>query len=225
MGIKVISFNWVVDTDEQVSQINIDNKEFGAKGAQWLVDKLEGKGKIICLNGKPGNTVNDERWEGAKSVFDKYSDIEIVGVSDADWDYAKGKAAVESLLSANDVIDGVWSQGGAMTQGSIDAFVANERPLVPMVGEANNGVLKSWKKYMNVDDFDSICLSNPSCISAYSLDALVNALDGKEIDPKITLPIQSVTVDNIDEYYREDLPDSFWVFTHLNEENLKAIYQ
>ena len=36
------------------------------------------------------------------------------------------------------------SQGGAMTQGAIDAFIAAGRDLVPMTSEGNNGALKAW---------------------------------------------------------------------------------
>ena len=70
--------------------------------------------------------------------------IEVLGSANASWDYAQGKAAVESMLSAYPEIDGVWSQGGAMTQGAIDAFIAAGRDLVPMTSEGNNGALKAW---------------------------------------------------------------------------------
>ena len=53
-GIKVVSFDNVVDTDEQVATVGIDETEFGRIGAEWLAEKLDGKGKIIVLNGIAG---------------------------------------------------------------------------------------------------------------------------------------------------------------------------
>lgn len=42
-GIKVVSFDNVVDTDEQVATVGIDETEFGRIGAEWLAEKLDGK--------------------------------------------------------------------------------------------------------------------------------------------------------------------------------------
>lgn len=134
-GIKVVSFDNVVDTDEQVATVGIDETEFGRIGAEWLAEKLDGKGKIIVLNGIVGAATDSLRWGGAEEVFKNYPDIEVLGSANASWDYAQGKAAVESMLSAYPEIDGVWSQGGAMTQGAIDAFIAAGRDLVPMTSE------------------------------------------------------------------------------------------
>lgn len=99
-GIKVVSFDNVVETDEQVATVGIDEKEFGRIGAEWLVDKLEGKGKIVVLNGIAGTATDSLRWGGAEEVFKQYPDIEILGSANASWDYAQGKAAMESMLSA-----------------------------------------------------------------------------------------------------------------------------
>lgn len=209
-GIKVVSWNMLVDTDNVTSKVYQSDKEFGRVGAEFLVDKLGGVGKIIVLNGTAGNTVNAGRWEGAEEVFKQYPGIEIVGTSYCDWEYGKGKAAVESLLSANPVIDGVWSQGGAMTQGAIDAFVAAGRPLVPMAGEAGNGFLRTWKQYIGVDKFDSVAPIYPPTMVLTALDTLIAALNGEQVEKVIEIPCNVITADTIDQYYRPDLSDAFW---------------
>ena len=68
-GIKVVSFDNVVDTDEQVATVGIDETEFGRIGAEWLAEKLDGKGKIIVLNGIAGAATDSLRWGGAEEVF------------------------------------------------------------------------------------------------------------------------------------------------------------
>ena len=141
--------------------VTVDDVAFGKTGAEWLVKQLGGKGNIIALNGIAGISVSDDRFEGAKEVFDANPDIKIVGAVDASWDYAQGKQAVSNLLAANPQIDGVWSQGGAMTLGAIDAFEAAQRPLVPMTGEDNNGYLKRWQSLKD-KGFVSIATSKPT---------------------------------------------------------------
>ena len=143
-------------TDKYAATLLQDDEEFGAIGAQFLADKLKGKGNIIVLDGMDGITVAVGRWAGAKKVFDKYPGIKILGKTFADWDYAKGKTASENFLAAFPQIDGVWASGGDMTRGAIEAFVEAGRPLVPMFGEDSNGFLKLWKKYKGQGKFDAI---------------------------------------------------------------------
>ncbi|MCL2322323.1 MAG: ABC transporter substrate-binding protein [Oscillospiraceae bacterium] len=222
-GIKVVSFDNAVSTDKITAKVNIDDNQFGATGAQWLADKLNGKGNIVVLNGISGTDVNNNRWNGAKSVLDKYPDIKILGDANADWDYAKGKAAVENFLSAYPTIDGVYSQGGAMTQAALDAFIAAGRPLVPMAGEANNGLLKEWKANAS-KGFDSIAPCEPTYLSAYALDVAVQALQGQSVQLNTVATLPVIDSNNLDQYIRTDLPDSFWNFTWLSADQIAQLY-
>ena len=223
-GIKVVSFDNVVETDEQVATVGIDEKEFGRIGAEWLVDKLDGKGKIVVLNGIAGTATDSLRWGGAEEVFKQYPDIEILGSAHASWDYAQGKAAMESMLSAYPEIDGVWSQGGAMTQGAIDAFIAAGRDLVPMTSEGNNGAIRAWIE--NKDKgLSCIAPSNPTYTSAEALRVVIKALNGEDIPGNVVMDIETVTEENVDQYYRSDMPDSFWVLTELDDATLQKLYK
>ena len=223
-GIKVVSFDNVVETDEQVATVGIDEKEFGRIGAEWLVDKLDGKGKIVVLNGIAGTATDSLRWGGAEEVFKQYPDIEILGSANASWDYAQGKAAMESMLSAYPEIDGVWSQGGAMTQGAIDAFIAAGRDLVPMTSEGNNGAIRAWIENQD-KGLSCIAPSNPTYTSAEALRVVIKALNGEDIPGNVVMDIETVTEENVDQYYRSDMPDSFWVLTELDDATLQKLYK
>jgi ribose transport system substrate-binding protein len=131
---------------------------------------------------------------------------------------------MQSLLAAHRKIDGVYSQGGAMTQAAIDAFVEAGRPLVPMVGESNNGFLKAWKKYRSAG-FTSIAPASPTYISAWALEAAIKALNGEKIEPHIQVEIVAITEDMLNDYVREDLPDSYWCENNLSKEQIQAIFK
>lgn len=220
MGIPVV-LGGPVTMDKFSSMVMIDNVEFGRKGAEWLVEVLNGKGKIIMLNGIEG--VDIERPFGAKEVFMKYPGIKILTEVSADWDYAKGKMAVENLLGAYPEIDGVWSSGGAMTRGAIEAFVEAGRPLVPMVGEDNNGYLKTWKEYKD-QGYKGIGLSCPTYIYSYQVKIALEALMGLPIYKYVNIPVPTITEDTLDKYVRPDLPDSFWANTRLPDEEIRKIF-
>ena len=222
-GIVVILNAAKISTNQYTSLVTVDDSEFGKVGAEWLAKKLNGTGKIIALNGIPGISVSEERFQGAKEVFAKYPGIEIVGAAAADWDYAKAKTAMSDLLQANPTIDGVWSQGGAMTLGAIEAFQAANRPLVPMTGEDNNGFLKVWAK-LKPQGFESVAVSKPTWLAAMSLDVALDALSGKTVQKDNVLPPPIITNDNLDKFVKPDLPDSFWTQTRLNDQQILKIF-
>jgi len=222
-GIVVVSFDNYVTTDNVTAKVGIDEVEFGRCGAQWLADKLGGKGNIVLLNGIAGSAVDEMRYKGAMEVFDNYPNIKILGEAYGGWDYDEAKSAVEGFLKTYPQIDGVWSQGGAMTQAALDAFKAAERPLVPMSGEANNGLLKAWKE--NLDNgFDSIAPCSPTSMSADALNTAIAALKGEKVELNTIISLPVITSENLDEYVRMDLPDSFWNFTILTPEQINALY-
>lgn len=222
-GIVVIDFDNNLETDNITAHVKVDEEEFGRIGMQFLAEALDGKGKIVTLNHAAGMPTNDARHRGAESVLENYPDIEIIGEAYAESDYAKGKAAMESFLSAHPDIDGVWSQGGAMTQGAIDAFLAAGRDLVPMSGEGNNGFLRVWNE--NLDNgFTSIAPSFTTASSAIALQTAVSALNGEEVPAEVMIDLDVVTQDTLADYYNPELPDSYWVINSLNEESIEALY-
>jgi len=223
-GIKVISFDNYVTTDKITAKVGIDEVAFGTTGAQWLADQLGGRGNIIVLNGIAGSGVDEMRNRGAMNVFSKYPNIRILGDAYAGWDYADAKRAMEGFLSAYPQIDGVWSQGGAMTQAALDAFKAAGRRLVPMSGEANNGLLKAWKENIGTG-FDSIAPCSPTFMSADALNTAIDALDGKPVALNTIISLPVITTADLDKYVRMDLPDSFWNFTILSPEQINALYK
>lgn len=223
-GIPVVLLAATANTDKYTCLVTVDDRDFGEAGAKWLVEKLGGKGQIIALNGIPGISVSEDRWLGAKSVFDKYPGMKVIANVSADWDYAKAKLAVGNLLAAHPQIDGVWSQGGEMTLGAMEAFQAAGRKMVPMTGEDNNGFLKAWQK-LQPSGFTSIAVSKPTWISAEALRIAIDILQGKAVTKDIVMPVDRITDKDLAEYVRSDLPDSFWANSRLTEAEIKTLFK
>lgn len=223
-GIKVVLLGAKIKSDDYDAMVTVDDMDFGRAGAEWLAKELGGKGKIIALNGIAGISVSDERYGGAQEVFKNYPEIQIVSAVDASWDYAQAKVAVSNLLAANPEIDGVWSQGGAMTLGAIDAFEAAQRKLVPMVGEDNNGYLKRWAALKD-KGFDSVAPSKPTWLGSESLKVALKLLNGEEVKKDDVFPVPMITDENLSKFVRDDLSDSFWANTRLSDDQVRAVFK
>lgn len=219
-GIKVVLLCATVDGDCYDSLVTVDEKDFGATGAQWLVDQLDGKGNIVVLNGISGFSTNTLRYEGAQSVFEKYPDIKVLAAEDANWDYAAAKTVTTDLLATYPEIDGVWSQGGAMTLGAIDSFNAAKRDLVPMTGEDNNGYLKACIN----NNMEGIAVSKPTWLARVAIENAIKLMNGEDVKKDDIYPVMTIKTEEMPEYVHQDLSDDVWCGTELPEDVLKSVF-
>ena len=224
-GIPVVAASSQIPREQVTSWVGRDDSEYGRVTATWLVEKLNYQGNIIALSGIAGNPVAEERWRGAKEVFDQHPGIKILTRQFAEWGFAQAKSTVASLLPAYPQIDGVWSGGGAMTQGAMQAFQDAGRDLIPMVGEANNGFLLDWIKASD-QGFESIAFNNPTNHTAIALRLALKALQGEPIPVVVdaTAPYL-LTLADAKLYARPDLADGYWVGTSLSDDVLQEMWK
>ena len=157
-------------------------------------------------------------------MFERYPEIRIVTREFADWGFAQAKSAVANVLAAYPEIDAVWSGGGAMTQGAMEAFSDARREMVPMVGEANNGFLLDWIESSDAG-FSGIAFNNPTSHSAIGLRLALMALRGQPIPKSVDVTGPYIfTLDDARRHAREDLEDGYWVGHTLTEEALEELW-
>ena len=222
-GIPVVVSDHYVTSKKMTSQVYVDQIQWGQVTAQWLVDKLGAKGgKIVVLNGIAGNSDNNGRWGGAKQIFDKHPEIKILASANADWDQAKAQPVVASWLAAYPQIDGVWSQGGAMTAAAIIEFHKAGRKLVPMVGEAYNGFMKLWVKYQP-EGFSSIAPVQPNYDVQIALELAKRAAKGQKVPNRIDIPMVLVKDATVKGVVMQDMPDDYWPINWLPAGKIDSI--
>lgn len=220
-GIVSIVFNGLVNTSNFHSIVWSDEFKFGYLGGKWLNDALGGEGKIVMLSGIAGNSVSQSRADGAKAGFDP--GIEILQEVYGGWAYDQGKKAMEDLIAAYPEIDGVYSQGGAMSMGALEALQAAGRPLVPTPGEGYNGFLKFWVNNKE-NGFTSIAPDEPTWQSVEALNQAVKCLQGESIAKWDELVLPTITDETVEDYARMDCPDDVWSNTLMTPEQITELY-
>ncbi len=219
-GIPVIIFSSNATPDNYTVKLLADDAQFGRDGAKYLAEALGGKGNVIAIRGISGNSIDNDRWRGVEEVFADYPDIKVIDQGFADWAYDKGKQVCESLLIAHPNVQGIWSSGGAMTQACAEVAEENGLPLIPMTGEANNGFLRIWKE----KDLESVAPISPTWFGQQGVVAALRVLKGEPIAQDNLVDPAPITKDQIDEFYRPELNDSYWVGSTLPDEKLQEIY-
>jgi ribose transport system substrate-binding protein len=210
-GIVVANFDSLVDTNDLTTKIDTDQVAWGKQAAEWLVLQLHGKGKIIALNGPAGVSVSDDRRKGAEPVFKANPGITILAETNTPYNAAPAQEAVTNLLFRYPEIDGIWSQGGALSAGAVTAFEKQGRKIGPITGENYRQFLEMWK----AKHLDAWAAQQPNWLAAFAVYASVKALQGADIPRYIDVPLPIITADNLDGFLAraKDFPADGYIYS------------
>eukprot|EP01036_Dinobryon_divergens_P049896 gene49896-66838_t len=86
-GVMIIAYDGAI-SEPCAYNVSIDQEEAGRVTAEWLSNKLNGKGNIVVITGVPGVSVDTLRTKAAKEVFAKHPGIKIVGEAPGMWSQA-----------------------------------------------------------------------------------------------------------------------------------------
>ena len=227
----------VISTDAEVSSpdaiyVGIDQKAWGAAGAEWLAETLEGKGKVVAINGVAGHPANEMRVAGYREVFEKHPDIEIVNEVNANWDQAQGQQAMQNLLATYPDINGVWVQDGMAAGAWRSIMDANKAGDIAATGEIRKDFIDLW----TAENLNSGASVNPPGVMASALNVAVFMLDGRELKEPATagqygnamyLPIPFIDSTNLSEAAAqlEGKPGHYSYTSQLSIEDAEALFQ
>ena len=206
-----------------------DNKAFGRKSAEYIVDRLKGKGKIVILRGIP-STVDTDRFEAASAVFAANKGIEVLAAQPGMWNQQKALEVMQSYLASYPQIDAVWASDDDMALGAEKAILeAGRIKKMWILGGA--GMKDIVKRVMEKDPIYPADITYPPAMIAAGIDLAVAQLkDGnigaaagrtpehlgitkEQLDEaasqqgqkKITIDVFMITPENGSKYY---FPDS-----------------
>lgn len=172
----------VIATDAEVSSpdavyVGIDQKAWGAAGAEWLAKTLEGKGNVVAINGVAGHPANEMRVAGYKEVLEKHPDIKLVNEVNANWDQAQGQQAMQNLLATYPDINGVLVQDGMAAGAWKSIMDAGKTDQIAATGEIRKDFIDLWTE----DKLNSGATVNPPGVMASALNVAVLMLQDKEL--------------------------------------------
>jgi ribose transport system substrate-binding protein len=208
-GVVVFAYDAEI-TEPCAYNVHIDQEEAGRVTAEWLVDKLGGKGDIVAVTGVPGTSVDDLRTKAAKEVFAKHPDIHIVAEAVGMWSQAVARTELAKITATRswDEIDGLWMQAGCFTANSMQ-LEAGKTPeqLLPCAGEgANGGRIQMLPVGTEVEGAampyaplgaPRISYASPPYSGGLALKLAVEVLEGKEVTKTTILPLPVVTNDTV----------------------------
>ncbi len=195
-GVVVVAYDSIIE-EPCAYNVHIDQKAWGTQSAEWLVDKLGGKGNVVMVTGVPGTTVDTLRNEGAKAVFAKHPGIKVIAEANGMWSQAVARTELSKVVATRP-----WDQISMQSE----AGVADDK-LKPCAGEASNGGriqmlpvgtevegASGTYRPMGAQRWSS---GSQNFTGALALSLAVKKLEGKEIPALTDVPQTIVTNENI----------------------------
>ncbi len=229
-NIPVVSFDQAV-TNPYAVNVTVNHYEWGKRYADWIVTTLDGKGKVVVLDGIPGHPAAEARKKAALDTFKQHPGIEVVWSGYGMWDHAKAQSVMATVIAAQPEIDGAFVED-SMGLGVLRAFQNARRKIPAMTGEAQKAFLLAWKAELDGGtDMKAFAQPNPPDISRNAIGIAVRLIAGRKLKPQpdntIYYPIhQKVTRDNLDEIFAgmKDKPDSYFLAEWFSEGQLDALF-
>ncbi|BAP41128.1 sugar ABC transporter substrate-binding protein [Pseudomonas sp. LJDD11] len=199
-GIPLVYINRKPDDPklpERAVTVTSDDKEAGRLQAEYIADKLGGKGQVAILLGDLTNNSTQNRTAGFKEVLAKHPNIKIVEEQTGLWQRDKGMDLTSNWLLAGKQIDAVLSNNDEMGIGAAMALrqAGKKDVLVGGVDGTPDGLASIKRGLLTVSVFQ-----DARGQAEGSLEAAVKLINKQPVEKNILIPFRLITVDNLAQF-------------------------
>jgi ABC-type sugar transport system substrate-binding protein len=185
--IPVVLVDRGIDVKDDSLYTTLIASDFVAEGkmaADWLAKKMNGKAKIIELEGTPGAAPANDRKKGFAEGIKSHPEMKIIAAQSADFETGKGKEVMETLLQQHgNNVNAVYAHNDNMALGAIEAIkAAGKKPGIDITVVSIDGV-KSAFEAMVKGELNCTVECNP-LLGTMAFDALDKAIHGEKLPKK-----------------------------------------
>ena len=180
--------------------VTTNNVEAGQKACQYIVDKLNGEGKVAIMNGPPVSAVID-RVNGCKEVFAQHPGIEILSDSQNGKGTREGGLEVMiGLLTANDDMDALFAINDPQAIGAdLAAKQLGKTDLFITSVDGAPDIEAALKQEGNLIEASSA--QDPFAMASKAVEVGYQIMQGETpAETTVLIPAELITRDNVDEY-------------------------
>ena len=196
-GIPVATFDRAAIGANYSFYVGCDDVAGGRMVADFIAEKLGGKGKIILITGSPGSSPQLDRSKGFKDQLKKYPEMEIVFEQTGEFFREKGMQVMEDAITAVPDFNAVMCQNDDMMMGAIQALKTAGIDRSQYVITGFDGVPDGLRA---VRDGEADCtVQYPIAQAPEVLERLVRYLRGeKPAEKDYEMPPWIITKDNLE---------------------------
>ncbi|NLZ52959.1 MAG: sugar ABC transporter substrate-binding protein [Thermoanaerobacteraceae bacterium] len=191
-GIPIINLNTKIEgnTVDVETFIAIENYDAGFQTVTRLCEMMEGKGKMIIIEGVTGAQTSIDRVKGAIAALADFPEIELVARQSGEYNRAKAMDVVQNLLQAHPDVNGIFCCNDEMALGAVEAIAsAGKTGDILVAGiDANADAREAIKE----GKMALSCDSQPFNQGYQGVANAVKVLQGEKLDDFIKLDMKVV---------------------------------
>ena len=168
-GIPVISMDTLLVDRHRLRDVGVwteiapDHVHMAEISTQYLMDKINGKGKVIHIGGQSGHSGAQNREKGFSNVVSDYPDVEVLGggVQWCDWNTERARRTFEALLEeSEEPIAGAFFHSDDMALACVPALAGtrHESMVVAAVDGQKAGLLGVREGKLAATVVDPTCM-------------------------------------------------------------------
>lgn len=190
-GIPVVTVDSDAKTNKRLAYIGTDNEKAGELAGKELAKLLNGKGKVLIIQGVPGAENLMQRVKGFKRVLAKYPQIKIVSEQACQSDLARALEITENALRSHPDLGGIFGVNAYGAPGAAQAV--KEAGKVGVVKIVGFDAIPTTLKYCAEGVVQAIIEQRPYRMGYLAVRYLKDALEGKKIPRLVDTGVDIIT--------------------------------
>jgi simple sugar transport system substrate-binding protein/ribose transport system substrate-binding protein len=185
--VPVVTIDTRPDTGNVFMVVRADNRAYGSKACQFLGAKLNGKGKVVMLQGDVASINGRDRTEAFNDCMKKdFPNIRVFGeVTDWKGDVAASK--LQTRLASDPDVKGVYMQSSFALSGTLQVLKQKGLQVPPSDPKhvfivSNDGIPEELKN-IKAGLIDATVSQPADLYAKYGLYYIKAAIDGKTFQP------------------------------------------
>ncbi|HST80668.1 MAG TPA: sugar ABC transporter substrate-binding protein [Kineosporiaceae bacterium] len=185
--VPVVTIDTRPDTGNVFMVVRADNRAYGEKACQFLGTKLNGKGKVVMLQGDVASINGRDRTEAFNDCMKKsFPGIKVFG-QPSKWDGALAASQLQTVMSANPDVRGVYMESSFALAGTLQVLKQKKVLLPPSDPKhvfivSNDGIPEELKD-IAAGKIDATVSQPADLYAKYGLYYLQQAIAGKTFQP------------------------------------------
>jgi len=194
-GIPVVLITRSITTDDYTSLIRPDDYTIARNAAKFIASKLNGKGKVLILQGVPTASTAIARTKGFLDTIKQFPDIQVSAMKIGNYLRSDAIRVTEEVLLSGVHFDAIYAQSDSMASGARLAL-------------KKAGISPKDKLVVGIDYIqearEAIRSGEQAASFLYPTSAretaqvVIKILSGDVVPKKVHVESEMITIDNVD---------------------------
>jgi ABC-type sugar transport system substrate-binding protein len=171
--------------------VGSDNYAGARMVGDYIKRKLNGRGRVIVIEGIRGVENADQRKAGFIEAVTQDSAISVVATESANWHTDEALSLTTDLLGLHDQVDAIICANDKMAIGALQALDLMDLTGKVLIGAYDN--IEEVRNEMRNGRIQATVEQHPELMGQYGVHLAWQALNGNEIQTHVPIPLDLIT--------------------------------